>query len=38
MRWGYNDQKFSRPIKWIVSLLDKEEVEVKIIDQVSSNV
>lgn len=38
MRWGYNDQKFSRPIKWIVSLLDKEEVEVKIIDKVSSNV
>lgn len=38
MRWGYNDPKFSRPIKWIVSLLDKEEVEVKIIDKVSSNV
>lgn len=38
MRWGYNDQKFSRPIKWIVSLLDKEEVEVKIIDKVSSNI
>ncbi len=38
MRWGYNEQKFSRPIKWIVSLLDKEEVEVKIIDKVSSNV
>lgn len=38
MRWGYNDQKFSRPIKWIVSLLDKEEVNVKIIDKESSNV
>lgn len=38
MRWGYNDQKFSRPIKWIVSLLDKEEVKVKIIDKESSNV
>lgn len=38
MRWGYNDQKFSRPIKWIVSLLDKEEVEIKIIDKVSGNV
>lgn len=37
MRWGYNDQKFSRPIKWIVSLLDKEEVEIKIIDKVSGN-
>lgn len=38
MRWGYNDQKFSRPIKWIVSLLDKEEVKIKIIDKESSNV
>lgn len=38
MRWGYNDQKFSRPIKWIVSLLDKEEVKVKIIDKESSNI
>ena len=31
MRWGYNDEKFSRPIKWIVSILDKEEVKIKII-------
>lgn len=38
MRWGYNDQKFSRPIKWIVSILDKEEVKIKIIDKESSNV
>lgn len=38
MRWGYNEQKFSRPIKWIVSLLDKDEVKVKIIDKESSNV
>ncbi len=38
MRWGYNDQKFSRPIKWIVSLLDKDEVKVKIIDKESSNI
>lgn len=38
MRWGYNEQKFSRPIKWIVSLLDKDEVEIKIIDKVSGNV
>ena len=38
MRWGYNDRKFSRPIKWVVSLLDKEEVKIKLIDKESSNV
>ena len=38
MRWGYNDEKFSRPIRWIVSILDKEEVKIKIIDKESSNV
>lgn len=38
MRWGYNEQKFSRPIKWVVSLLDKDEVKVNIIDKESSNV
>ena len=38
MRWGYNDDKFSRPIKWIVSILDGEQVKVKIIDKESSNV
>ena len=38
MRWGYNDAKFSRPIKWIVSILDSEEVKIKIIDKESSNV
>lgn len=36
MRWGYNDEKFSRPIKWIVSVLDREEVKIKIIDKESS--
>lgn len=36
MRWGYNEEKFSRPIKWIVSILDKEEVKIKIIDKESS--
>lgn len=35
MRWGYNDEKFSRPIKWIVSLLDNQEVKIKIIDKES---
>ena len=38
MRWGYNDEKFSRPIKWIVSILDNQEVKIKIIDKESSNV
>ena len=37
MRWGYNDEKFSRPIKWIVSILDRNEVKIKIIDKESSN-
>ena len=36
MRWGYNDEKFSRPIKWIVSILDSQEVKIKIIDKESS--
>ena len=33
MRWGYNEEKFSRPIKWIVSILDNDEVKIKIIDR-----
>ena len=36
MRWGYNEAKFSRPIKWIVSVLDNEEVKSKSIDKESS--
>lgn len=36
MRWGYNEEKFSRPIKWIVSILDNAEVKIKIIDKESS--
>lgn len=36
MRWGYNEDKFSRPIRWIVSVLDKDEVKIKIIDKESS--
>ena len=36
MRWAYNEEKFSRPIRWIVSILDKEEVKIKIIDKESS--
>jgi glycyl-tRNA synthetase beta chain len=38
MRWGYNDEKFSRPIKWIVSILDSEEVKIKIIDKESGKI
>ena len=30
MRWGNGDMKFSRPIRWMVSLLDSEEVPVSI--------
>ena len=37
MRWGSNDVKFSRPIRWVLSILDCEEVNVKIIDKESSN-
>lgn len=38
MRWADNEEKFARPIRWIVSILDKEEVKIKIIDKESSNI
>ena len=38
MRWGTNDVKFSRPIRWVLSILDGEEVKVRIIDKDSSNI
>ena len=38
MRWGNNDVKFSRPIRWVLSILDGEEVKIKLIDKESSNV
>ncbi len=38
MRWGSNDVKFSRPIRWVLSILDCEEVKIKIIDKESSNI
>ena len=38
MRWANNDVKFSRPIRWVLSILDSEEVKITIIDKVSSNV
>ena len=31
MRWGNNDVKFSRPIRWVLSILDNEEVKLTII-------
>lgn len=38
MRWGSNDEKFSRPIRWIVSILDNTQIPVTIIDKTSSNI
>lgn len=38
MRWASNDEKFSRPIRWIVSILDNEQIPVTIIDKTSSNI
>lgn len=36
MRWAANDQKFSRPIRWIVSILDDKELPVQIVETKSS--
>lgn len=36
MRWGSGDFKFSRPIRWIVSLIDNDEAPVQIEDLRSS--
>ena len=38
MRWSDNEEKFSRPIRWIVSILEDEEVKIKSIDKESSNI
>lgn len=38
MRWGTNDVKFSRPIRWVLSILDNEQIPVRIIDKDSSNI
>lgn len=38
MRWGANETKFSRPIRWVLSILDNEQVPVRIIDKDSSNI
>lgn len=36
MRWGENDEKFSRPIRWLVSILNDKELPVQIVDAKSS--
>ena len=36
MRWSSHDEKFSRPIRWLVSLYNDEELKVRILDIVSS--
>lgn len=36
MRWGSFDEKFSRPVRWIVSILDDKEIPVQIVDAKSS--
>jgi len=36
MRWANNDEKFSRPIRWIVSLYNNEELPLEILDIKSS--
>lgn len=36
MRWAANDEKFSRPIRWIVSILDDKELPVQIIETKST--
>lgn len=38
MRWGELEVKFSRPIRWIVSLLDNKPVPLEIANVKSSNV
>lgn len=38
MRWGSYDFEYIRPIHWLVSLLDTEEVPVKILDVVSGRI
>ena len=37
MRWGYNSEKFSRPIENVVALLDSEVVELSILDKKATN-
>lgn len=36
MRWGSLDEKFSRPIRWVVSIYNNEELPIQILDIKSS--
>lgn len=36
MRWAANEEKFSRPIRWIVSILGDKELPIKIVEVKSS--
>lgn len=36
MRWADHEEKFSRPIRWMVSIYNNEELKVKILDIESS--
>ncbi len=37
MRWGYNSEKFSRPIEGIVALFGSDIVDLKVLDKVATN-
>lgn len=38
MRWSNFDEKFSRPIRWVVSIFDNQVLPVEIVDVKASNV
>lgn len=38
MRWDNFDEKFQRPIRWIVSIMDNKEVPIEIINVKSGKV
>lgn len=38
MRWAEFDEKFSRPIRWVVSILDDKEISIEIVDVKSSKI
>ena len=38
MRWADHEEKFSRPIRWLVSVYNNEELKVKILDIESSKI
>ncbi len=37
MRWGYNSDKFSRPVESVVALLGNDVVELKIFDKIAGS-